>query len=194
MQIILNMLKENKSLEKLLIQHNYLGHEGANQMVQALKIHPQMRYLDISANEICSKGFMYFEELFLSNCSLETLHVRKNNIKGEKIMSFPAKLRDNSNLHLLDLQDNRIDTDCAKQLVTLLHDNYFIEDLILKGNNYADNAIIETINEECRKNLLIKEFILPKLTTKGGTFLKDTIVSSATDVHFKNYNVERLEL
>lgn len=103
MLIIFNMLKENKSLEKLLIQHNFLGHEGANQMVKALKIHPQMLYLDISANEISAKGFMYFEELFFDNCNLQTLHARKNNIKGEKVMSFPPKLRDNSNLHLLDL-------------------------------------------------------------------------------------------
>ena len=72
-------------------------------MVEALKIHPQMLYLDISANEICSKGFLCFQELFFANHNLQTLHVRKNNIKGEKIMSFPPKLRDNSNLHLLDL-------------------------------------------------------------------------------------------
>jgi hypothetical protein len=79
-------------------------------------------------------------------------------------------------------------------MITLLNDNYFIEDLILKGNNYVDNQTIETINEECRKNLLIKEYILPKLKTKAGMYLKDTVVSSADDVHFKNYNVEQLIL
>ena len=36
-------------------------------MVQALKLHPYMKYLDISANEIGSKGFMYFAELFVAN-------------------------------------------------------------------------------------------------------------------------------
>ena len=53
-----------------LIQHNFLGAEGAKQMVEALKLHPEMRYLDISANEIGSAGFMYFTELFKSNHSL----------------------------------------------------------------------------------------------------------------------------
>lgn len=33
-------------------------------MVKALKLHPQMKYLDISANEIGSKGFLHFVDLF----------------------------------------------------------------------------------------------------------------------------------
>lgn len=40
MQHILSMLRENKSLEKLYIQHNYLGEQGAEKMVEALEIHP----------------------------------------------------------------------------------------------------------------------------------------------------------
>ena len=54
-------------------------------MVEALKLHPQMKYLDISANEIGSKGFMYFTELFKTNSPLENLHVRKNEIKGAEV-------------------------------------------------------------------------------------------------------------
>ena len=60
MKIIVKMLSTNHSLEKLLIHHNYLGTKGAEQMVRALKLHPEMKYLDISANEIGSKGFLYF--------------------------------------------------------------------------------------------------------------------------------------
>ena len=42
MDIIMEMLRNNKSLEKLLIQHNFLGEQGAHQMVEALKVHPEM--------------------------------------------------------------------------------------------------------------------------------------------------------
>ena len=75
-------------------------------MVEALKLHPQMKYLDISANEIGSKGFMYFTELFKANSPLENLHVRKNEIKGEEIKEFPRSLYNNTNLFYLDLKDN----------------------------------------------------------------------------------------
>ena len=70
MKIIVTMLGKNHSLEKLLIQHNYLKSNGAELMVRALKLHPEMKYLDISANEIGSKGFMHFCELFKPNHSL----------------------------------------------------------------------------------------------------------------------------
>lgn len=50
MKHILKMLADNKTLEKLYIQHNNLGEDGAKQMVRALNLHPLMQYLDISAN------------------------------------------------------------------------------------------------------------------------------------------------
>ena len=37
-----------------------------------------MKYLDISANQIGSAGFLYFMQLFKDNGSLANLHVRKN--------------------------------------------------------------------------------------------------------------------
>jgi hypothetical protein len=109
-------------------------------------------------------------------------------------LKFPPSLRDNSNLFYLDLKDNDIDNDCGKLLIQLLDDNYFIEDLVLEGNNYIDQGTKETINEECRKNLLIKEFLLPHLTCKHGTLLKDNLMPAVEENHFKNYNVESLQL
>jgi hypothetical protein len=38
-------------------------------MVEALKLHKEMKYLDISANEI-GEGFIYFTELFKENHTL----------------------------------------------------------------------------------------------------------------------------
>ena len=132
-------------------------------MVQALKLHQQMKYLDISANQIGSAGFLHFMELFKNDSPLQNLHVRKNQIKGEEIHDFTAALSDNTNLFNLDLQDNLLDNDCADKLIELLHDNYFIEDLIIDGNNHINQTFKETILQECRKNLMIKEYILPNL-------------------------------
>ena len=162
-------------------------------MVQALKLHPQMRYLDISANDIGSKGFLHFIELFKDNHSLQNLHVRKNQIKGSEILDLPKSLRDNYHLFYLDLKDNEIEFECADQMIQLLDDNYFIEDLTLKGNHHISQAQKETIKEECRRNLLIKEYILPHLTCTEGLILKDKTATEDVS-HFKNYNVEKLEM
>ena len=48
--------------------------------------------------------------------------------------------------------------------------------------------------EECRKNILIKEFILPHLQSDQGERHEDIVNPSAHQNHFKNYNVETLEL
>ena len=73
-------------------------------------------------------------------------------------------LRDNTSLFYLDFQDNNLDNEFAQQLVKLLQENYFIEDLVISGNDHISQALKETIAQECRKNLLIKEFILPILS------------------------------
>jgi len=76
-----------------------------------------MRYLDISANDIGSKGFLHFIELFKDNHSLQNLHVRKNQIKGSEILDLPKSLRDNYHLFYLDLKDNEIEFECADQMI-----------------------------------------------------------------------------
>jgi len=95
--------------------------------------------------------------LFLNNHRLRNLHVRKNNIKGEEILHIPPTLKDNTNLFYLDLKDNEIENSCAKAFIDLLEEwNYFIEDLVIKGNMRINQNYKETIIEECRKNLHIK--------------------------------------
>ena len=64
------MLNRNKSLEKILLQHNYLGGVGIQSLVDAIKTHPKIKYLDISANEIGSNGLMAFWDLLNNNHQL----------------------------------------------------------------------------------------------------------------------------
>ena len=134
-------------------------------MVRALKLHLEMKYLDISANEIGSAGFMFFCELFNQKPShlLQNLHVRKNDIKGEEVKNFPKSLKNNTNLFYLDLKDNELDDTVAEPLIDLLNENYIIEDLFIKGNMHLSQSYKETLREECRKNLLIKQYLLPCL-------------------------------
>ena len=79
-------------------------------MVEALKFHQEMKYLDISCNEI-GDGLVYFTELFEINHTLQNLHVRKNelNLKESDVKKFMKSLYNNSNLYFLDLKDNKLD-------------------------------------------------------------------------------------
>ena len=92
------------------------------------------------------------------------------------------------------MQDNQLDVDCADKLIELLHDNYFIEDLVIEGNLHVNQNQKDIILQECRKNLMIKEYILPTLKSKEGDYQKDTHSPEEDQSHFKNYNVEHLSV
>ena len=87
-----------------------------------------------------------------------------------QVKNLPKSLIDNTNLVYLDLQDNEIENECATQLIELLKQNYFIVGVVLKGNLHINQNLKETIQEECRKNIMIKEFVVPHL--KGKNSLK----------------------
>jgi len=78
-------------------------------------------------------------------------------------MDFPSSLRDNTNLFYLDLKDNFLDNENGQKLIELLQENYFIEDLEISGNHHISQTCKDQIEDDCRKNLLIKEFIIPHL-------------------------------
>ena len=98
-----------------------------------------MKYLDISANQIGSKGFMYFKVLFESNHTLRNLHVRKNQIGSEdELNQFPLCLKNNTHLRYLDLQDNNFSNEFGKNLLEILKNNFSVEDLEINGNNFIN--------------------------------------------------------
>jgi len=48
-------------------------------------------------------------------------------------------------------------------MIELILNNYLIEDIVVKGNYFVDNTNKDKIYEECRKNNLIKKYIVPRL-------------------------------
>lgn len=188
MTYIVEMLKVNKSLRKLYIQHNNLEELGAKEMARALKIHTTIKYLDISANRIGSQGFMYFKELFASNSNLRNLHVRKNQIGDSDIDDFPLCLMENTHLKYLDLQNNNLSNKFGENLLHVIKNNITMEDLELIGNHYINQHIKEQLSAEVRMNLLIKEFIIAK------QMIISPKPSSRKDVKFKEINRQTSEI
>lgn len=120
--------------------------------------------------------------------------MRKNHITGPEVIQFPPSLRDNTNLFYLDMKDNQLDDDVGAKLIELLDDNYFLEDLQIKGNLHISQSTKERLREECRKNLHIKEYVLPHLKSSDGDALNLIAQPSLAEAHYKNYNVEELAL
>lgn len=71
---------------------------------------------------------------------------------------------DNLTLKILNLADNEIDDKLAKDILDVLESsNTFMEEIILSGNNLVHFQTIENLDKACRKNILIKEFVIPSL-------------------------------
>ena len=103
-------------------------------------------------------------------------------------------LKDNVKLFSLDLKDNDLEDECAACIEELLQENYFIEDIVVLGNSHISQSKRDTISQECRKNLLIKEYIFPYLERKDHENSKKLNPLENEKSHFQNYIVDKLVL
>ena len=85
---------------------------------------------------------------------------RDNDICGDGGLNHISDKDFNSlNIEQVDLSENNICDKFSVKLLKLVQTNYFIENLNLKGNKMINYSNIEQIDEECRKNYLIKKHI-----------------------------------
>lgn len=70
----------------------------------------------------------------------------------------------NRNLKVLNLSWNRINNENLEEIRDhYTRQNVFIEEIIMRGNKNLHSSVEEHINDECKKNLLIQEHIIPML-------------------------------
>jgi len=187
----------NRHVEKLLLQHNNLNHLGSIQLTQALSSVKQIKYLDISANNIGSKAFLSIMNMI--NCDqlrLHTFHCRKNKIIGGQIIGcFKPLAHYGCSLQVLNLKDNFLNSKNSEELRKVCYENLLMEEVNLMGNKDVHAQATDEIESECRKNILILKYILPILpkatsaTPKGrnGLFNKyDTRKLVLEDAQFFN--------
>ena len=113
------------------------------QIIQAIRGHPALKYLDISATELKSKNFknlLYYQSK--GHLNLENLQCRKNGINGDEIKDVFKVLKHNTFLKVINLQDNFINDENAKEI---LNDyamiNIYLENVTLKGNKSLNSSI-----------------------------------------------------
>jgi len=66
-------------------------------------------------------------------------------------------------LRVLNLSGNNLDAESSLKLLKYAKVNYQIEELLVNNNPKIANATIGAIAFECRQNILITEYIMPKL-------------------------------
>lgn len=157
------MINGNRTLLNLDIKYISLGSQNCEKLVNAIKNHQQLMILDISGNEISQEGFQHVLQLLKKQSQLRTLKARDNSIQGKDLQNqLSEKSLNSSNIESIDLSDNDIDNSFSLMLMKMVNQNYIIEKLSLKGNKKVNYTNIEHIEQECRKNYLIKRYIGPR--------------------------------
>ena len=140
------------------MQHNELGgYHHLAKICNALEHHSKLKYLDISANEVTSRGLYYLLELQASNrLRLGNLQCRKNLIDGKKVIGLFRKLRQNKDLRVLNLSDNNLNNANAEEILThYVQPNVYVEQLVLAGNKSISSSLSESIETETVNNIKI---------------------------------------
>lgn len=128
----------------------------------ALEHHSKLSYLDISANQVTSRGLYYLLELQASNrLRLANLQCRKNLIDGKKVIGLFRKLSHNKDLRVLNLADNNLQNANAEEILSqYVQPNVYVEKVVLIGNKSVGSHLQEDIETETINNIKIQEFIL----------------------------------
>lgn len=91
-QVITEALKENNSLEKLILGSSFLGcdlgDEGLKQFLPTLIQHPKLNYLDLRANKITDVGASCMLACLEQNKMLQKIDLRSNPVSTKVVDSF----------------------------------------------------------------------------------------------------------
>ena len=165
------MLGKNPSLQALLLQHNKLGGHGFSHLVNAITAHQGIRYLDVSWNNLTNSGFRaLFMPVSRNKTKLEQFQCRGNGLGGKELDDVLGC--GSSSLKVLDLSSNNLSQMNGEILKSYSEKNVWIEILSVKNNDKIKMEDAESIRLQCRRNIQIKHFILPRLSSAKETGFK----------------------
>ena len=123
---------------------------------------------------------------------LKVFHCRKNRIDGELIPNgLFKKLHINKHLSILNLKANLLLNETAQELEQYSKENVYIDEIMLLKNKRVHYSVMEEIDEECRKNVLIQKHIIPMLRRRMDD--KDQYIGINCLTGPGGYDVHKLE-
>ena len=115
------------------------------QLATILEHHPAVKYVDVSANNIKSRGLKPLVHLLCCEQPLEVFRCRKNDIQGEEVIGIFKNLISKSSVRVIDLKDNFLINENAEELVLLARQDYHIEELCLDGNRGISSSVVDEV-------------------------------------------------
>ena len=199
LSLALGSCSNNRSLKRIELSQNQIGHVQLVDIIAALIMHPQLEHLDLVTMNIGRNECTALATL-LSNTTkqLQTLTLYENNIDDEGVVALVHGIGGPSNLVKLNLSLNRSITIRGwKTLSTLLEmPESDLEKLNLSSNNMSNEAVLAFANSlkgNCKLKTLNFSYC-NGITSEGwahfSSLLCDT--SSINKTYLSNHTLESL--
>ena len=150
------MLKENRTLQQLNVSSNSIGDGGAIAIAEMLKENRTLQQLEVSGNSIGNEGATALAEMLKENRILQQLNVRNNSIGVGGATALAEMLKQNRTLHKLDVSHSSIGYGGATALAEMLKENRTLQQLDISSNSIGDGGAI-AIAEMLKENMTLQQ-------------------------------------
>ena len=133
-------LKHCTNLQKLNLDYNNIGSDGAKALADCLKRHTNLQTLYLTSNNIGSDGAKALADCLKHHTNLQTLYLYNNNIGSDGAKALADCLKHHTNLQALNLRSNHIGSDGVKALADCLKHHTNLQTLDLSSNNIGSDG------------------------------------------------------
>ena len=190
-QLIVDGLSHNTSLEKLNMRYSNFSSQNVFQLASVLRVNTRLKELNIrwcdiqssdsvhlakaleentttqlqtlqlEGNTIGSEGAAAFTDMLATNKSLAELDMRECSIQGKGSVCLAKALEKNSTVREFDISDNPIGSEGAVAFATMLKKNQSLKKLGLYDDSVGVEGALELI-ESLKHNTTLEELELSK--------------------------------
>ena len=204
-QLIVDGLSHNTSLEKLNMGNSKFSSESVFKLASVLRVNTKLKELDIGccniqssdsvhlakaleentttqlqtlelgANPIGSEGAVAFADTLATNNSLVKLNMRECSIQGEGAVYLAKALEKNSTVREFDISYNPIGSEGAVAFGSMLKKNQFLKSLYFRNDSVGVEGALELIESLKHNTTLDKLWLLEKCRPPSFSTLNKTL-------------------
>ena len=170
-----------KSLQQLNMSRNDISSKGAKVIAEAIRLNTTLEKLNLSFNKLSDDGASFISDGLKTNKSLQELKMSKNNITGEGAKMIAEALQLNTTLKQLDLSINKIFDDGATAISNVLTSNITLQELNISHNSITNKGITK-ITEVIQINSTLQNINISKnhITTEGLLYFMEAVKNNYT--------------
>ena len=183
---LVEMLKENRTLQQLNVSDNCIGVGGAIALAEILKENRTLQQLNVSHNSIGDGGAIALAEMLKENRTLQQLGVSFNSIGDGGATALAEMLKENRTLQQLKVSLNSIGVGGAIALAEMLKENSTLQQLDVTGNSIGDGA--PTLAEMLKENRTLQQLNV------SYSFIGDEGATALAEMLKENRMLQRLDV